>query len=134
MITLQRTGLPDLTFDGDMIGRGGRRPEHAKPEWTMRWHVVTLYRTTAGTLVGQVEYVTEIERENDVTTVFAGTDRKSDLIEQLSKYDPYQYVDQYPDHPRWDQREERRKALITARYKDACVEAYAGGGIVETLD
>lgn len=135
-ITLNRTGLPDLTFTGEQIGQGGGRPTNAKPEWTMRWHVVTLYRTQGQALVAHVEYHTEIDRETNVSHVFTAPDgsRPGPLIDQLAEYDPYEFVDRYPDHPRWHKREERRAALITARYDEACQDAYAAAGIVESID
>ena len=66
--------------------------------------------------------------------VFPAADTLDGLVSQLAEYDPYQWIDRYPGHPRWQQREERREALICAQYDAVCNDAYSQAGIVETLD
>ena len=106
----------------------------------MRWHEldlycteVDLYCTEGGVWVAHVCYLSEHEREPEQDLVFTANDQTA-LIASLAEYDPYQWVDRYPDHSKWEQREHRREALICAQFDAVCNDAYAQAGIVETLD
>jgi len=131
--TLPRTGLPDVAFTGEQLATAGERPPDAKPEWNMRWHELDLYCTEGGVWVAHVRYLSEHEREPEQDLVFTA-DTLDGLVSQLAEYDPYQWIDRYPDHSKWEQREDRREALICAQFDAACNDAYAQAGVVETLD
>lgn len=71
--TLPRTGLPPLTFVGELAAAASSAAKTGP--LCERWHEVTVYRTAAGTLVAAVAYRTRRVGEHDHHAAAAGTAR-----------------------------------------------------------
>lgn len=131
MITLPRTGLPDLVFDGELIGEAGQRPD-TKPDWKVRWHELALYKTDSDKYVGYLRFCTEHDRETPQRIAIVAPSQDQ-LVNQLADYDPCEWLDPYPDHPKWQKKRERRAAALQDQFDEVCNQAYAEAGFVERL-
>jgi hypothetical protein len=61
---LDNDNAPDVEFDGELIGSGSSKGDNPYNSAT-RWEVFKIYRTKAGTLVGQAIGRTQWEGERD---------------------------------------------------------------------
>ena len=63
---LERTGLKNLSFKGKIIGEvSGHTAQNSG-----RWTDYTIYQTHGGKYIGQIEYITQWQGEQDTSEVF----------------------------------------------------------------
>ena len=88
MFVLERTGLKNLSFKGKIIGEvSGYTPQNRG-----RWTNYTIYQTHSGKYIGQIEYITQWQGEQDTNEVFvAGSLRElsEKMIEDMNYIPDY---------------------------------------------
>ena len=63
---LERTGLKNLSFQGKIIGEASGYTNNNSGRWTD----YTIYKTHGNKYVGQIEYITQWQGEQDTSEVF----------------------------------------------------------------
>ena len=63
---LERTGMKNLTFQGRVIGEESDYTAQNSGRWTD----YTIYQTHGGKYIGQIEYITQWQGEQDTSEVF----------------------------------------------------------------
>lgn len=112
-IALERTGQPNLIFDGEMIAsESGEDAKQKPPRW--RWHEVGLFRTRSGKMVASIIYRTRWEEEEDYA--IASVIDEDEIGEFFSQHDPCAHVLGYPPNDRYREKQARLLADIRARY------------------
>lgn len=132
--TLDRTGKPQLQFEGDLSASATSNVRVNGGPLESRWHEISLYRTTSSKWVWQVCYRScwQGEPEHDRAEV-AASDKA--VIDALTiEYDPLAYHQGYPPGEHYAERNARQRDAIRLGYQRAVSEILAEAGLVEEVE
>ncbi len=112
-LTLHRTGLPPLAFDGRLVADASGK--FTGDRTNVRWHDISVYRTLSGRYVLQIGYNSTWRDEPGWHDAYDLGD-SAELVRKLADYDPTRYVRGYPMETRYQERQARLKADIRERF------------------
>lgn len=110
---LTRTGNAPLVFDGEIIAESNGRVASGKEQ--NRWHDLRLYRTTGGNYVLEIAYISQWEGE--LGTSVAIQVSKESVLEELQMHDPIEYLQGFPRHEQYAEKQANLERWIVARYR-----------------
>ncbi len=119
--TLNRTGKPPLSFEGELIAEG-KSPSHrrhlANSEAKAHWFEITVYRTTGGLLVGHIAYrwAGELFREIDQDVTHVESDIPK-LMAEMGKFDATACVGGFPHGSEFKSKQEKLMRAVAEDYK-----------------
>lgn len=116
---LDRAGEPPLVFTGQIIAESKGKWAAGKEQ--NRWHDLCLYRTQGGKYVLEIYYQTHWEGELGHRTAFEVSGAE-ELTDVLRVYAPAQYVQGFPDHPQYEQKQHNLVSWIVRRYESQVSE------------
>lgn len=98
---LERTGLPPLSFEGQLLAEaeGQRRNEN-------RWHEIRAYQTKGGRYVLEIVYRTQWQGETDHHWVIDAESPKA-LTEGVKEYNPVMYALGFPPGKQFEEKQQR---------------------------
>ena len=128
--TLKRTGMPALSFEGELIASSGERPDLPAPT---RWYHFDLYQCdlTTDTFVLHIQYQTENKREQDRTDVLIG--EPTELVDECLDYDWMENVQDFPQQEKWDARREDRRFKVINYTETSLSQLWAEAEMTEEL-
>jgi uncharacterized phage protein gp47/JayE len=89
---LKRHGQPPLTFTGELIASSDGK--WFRGQERNRYHDLRLYRTEAGTYVGEVAYETAWQGESDFAAAETGT--REYVVDWFRGYNPAEHTQGFP--------------------------------------
>ncbi len=112
--TIQRSGLPPLSFQGELIAeQEGKRQASREHN---RYHDLAVYQTAGASYVLSITYATIWHGE--VSHHFADVFQNEEQVASaLLNYDPASHVQGFPPLPAFQSRQDRLLADIKARYE-----------------
>tara|TARA_R110002020_G_scaffold111625_7_gene257462 strand:+ start:1862 stop:2254 length:393 start_codon:yes stop_codon:yes gene_type:complete len=125
---LERSGLPGLSFEGDLIASEGTRPDISPPA---RWYVFDLYELDQDTFVLHIQYRTENGREQDRSETLVGS--PDQIVDDAIQYDWMQHVQDFPQQEKWDARREDRRFKIVNYTEASLSRLWAAAEVTEEL-
>jgi hypothetical protein len=121
--TIERTGLPPLIFEGDLIAGDGASEPDGK-----RGYDICLYRTEAGSLVLAVWFSSKWEREADHSWAALGATLLQ-LEEQRLQWTVVPPTVGYPLGDRYAEKQSRLIATLKDAFNRALSEVYLRAGV-----
>jgi hypothetical protein len=147
-ITLKRTGDIPISFSGELIAEAASPPpdfQLARKD-SRRWHELKLF-AVAGSKCRYaiaIGFRTRLETETDQDTVIPCRTREEvelvltgmecgELKSDLEPYDPLQFLEGFPDLPRFEDRQRNLENRVAADYRNRVSEILAEAGFTEQL-
>jgi|SRR5580700_2089643 hypothetical protein len=112
---IHRTGNIPLAFNGRVLARDSNH-ETSHLDGAKRWHSITVYQTTGGNFVAQLDYTSDFGQELPFSTAFIGEDA-GDLVRQLYHL-RFSYVQGYPPRNEYSDKQHRLMTHINLEYLD----------------
>tara|TARA_R100000808_G_C2115393_1_gene128198 strand:+ start:131 stop:496 length:366 start_codon:yes stop_codon:yes gene_type:complete len=120
-----------LSFKGLKLGEVAEVPS---PDKSRRWYTLGLYRLEGDTrFVVSIRYWSSFENEPDETIAEVFEDQDS-LVEFLTtQFDPMEFVQGFPDTPKFKTRQEALERRINADFDSRVGLLFARSGITEVV-
>ena len=128
---LERTGAPPLVFTGKQVAREIGR--HGDLE-VQRFHDITVYQTRAGQLVAHVEYLTLWRGEHGYAWTTQPSKDPAEIVAELQGYDPVQYVQGFPDDPKYAGRQANLTNHVLGAWDEQLTAIIATLGVEEEIE
>lgn len=139
-ITLPRTGESPVRFQGRQIAEAAEPLPPFKKARTdsRRWHELRLFQHQDGRFIVSIGFRTGMETEINRDLVFIFSDNGAEVIDFLSRksddsYDPLEYLEGFPDDPRFDSRQEMLETRVSDDYENRVTLLLGGAGFVEEI-
>ncbi len=111
--TLTRTGDRPLTFTGEVVASAGGKMHGGQNQ--NRYHEITVYRTTGGKYVLEVEYCTCWSGEDG--RHYAEVCNSPDaIVDALRFCDPLEHLQGFPAHPAYADKQARLEESLRQRW------------------
>ncbi|MBR9800565.1 hypothetical protein GYB59_02165 [bacterium] len=133
-ITLQRTGQPPVRFSGKLVAEAAEPlPPFEKAKFdTRRWHELRLYRHQDGRLVLSIAFRSGLETETPNNAVLV-CDSEAAVVAALEEYDPTEFLEGFPDTPKFEDRQRRLENRVVGDYEQRVAQLLASAGVVEEI-
>jgi len=121
-ITLERTGMPGLKFQGTLLATAvSRRSSGAAQN---RWHVIDAYRTNGGSVVLSIQFCTVWQGESNHCFAIA-CDTPEDATLALTRYSPLSHWVGFPAGEHYAEKQKRIEYEIESAYRSAITGVFA---------
>jgi len=121
-ITLERTGMPVLKFEGTHIAVAVSRKQSGAAQ--NRWHTIDAYRTKGGSVALSIQFHSLWQGESGHAFAIA-CDTPEEATLALTRYDPLSHWVGYPTGERHAEKQKRIEHEIGSAYRSAITEIFA---------
>jgi hypothetical protein len=132
--TLQRTGLPPLKFEGELIASASSHIRVNGGPLENRWHEIELYKTAGGKWVWQVAFRTCWQGEHDHYRAEVVASDQVVINDLTIEYEPLAHYQGYPPGAYYAEKDARQRDAILLGYQRAVSELLSEAGIAEVVE